>query len=60
MMLKEWIVKYLIAAIPLLLGAYHLSDAVERFAHARYFTASVDMMIVVLDICVFIKIFFDL
>lgn len=59
-MLKEWIVKYLIALIPLLLGAYDLSEAVKGFVYGTYFKASVYTMLVVWMICLFVKIFFDL
>lgn len=58
--MKEQIVKYLIALIPLLIGAYDLSEAVNGFVYGRYFKASAYTMLVVWMICLFVKIFFEL
>ena len=58
--MKEHVVIYLLVLIPLLLGAYDLSTAVKGFIEGQYFKASIDAMVMVWMICLFVKIFFGL
>lgn len=58
--MKDAIIKYLILLIPLLIGAFNLSEAISGFKNGRYFMPSFNMMMVVWMICLFVKIFFEL
>lgn len=58
--MREQIIKHLIVLIPLLIGAFDLSEAIKGFIEGRYFKASVSVMLTVWMICLFVKIYFEL
>lgn len=58
--MREHIVMYILCTIPLLMGAWYISETVRGFVEGKYFEAGVNLMITVLMICLFVKIFFNL
>ena len=54
------LIAYIVALIPLFVGAWCISNAAKYFVQEKYFMAGFEIMMSIWMICLFVKTFFNL